>query len=264
MFRSRNAEECETLYHMLNRARIDNPTYIALQRARGPIAQSNWGEVMEQRNNSRSTSNSWFGLSSKKGSTYRSNSIARPHSIAATDSSVGTMQTAFSALRRFSGSNRIFNIAKSTITSRQGTRSTYSDSLDSGVASPAQIDPSLGTPLGLTNMKIRLYIRETASKWRDMGAGRLTILIPPRPDPSIPANPMHTGREKRIIISGKTQGQILVDATLGEASFERIARTGIAMSVWEENVDGLVARTGGVLAAKTKVYMIQMKSVSLK
>jgi hypothetical protein len=268
MFRSRSTEECEELYFMINRARINNPTYIALQNARGPMQQSNWGEAMDRRNQARS-SPSWWNLNSKKGSTYRSKG-SRRMSTAGTESSIGTMNSAFSALRRFSGSgNRLFNIAKSTITSREGpgSRSTYSDSLSSGAVTPMGIDPRLGTPLGLTDMKIRLYLRESASKWRDMGSARMTIVLPPRPDPEAPADPRTLGQEKRIIVSGKTKGETLIDATLGESCFERVARTGIAVSVWEEQVGpngevGQVGAVGGVNGARAKVYMVQMKSVS--
>ncbi|KAK1060027.1 hypothetical protein LTR74_012146 [Friedmanniomyces endolithicus] len=267
MFRSRSPEDCEKLYHLFNRARIDNPTYIALQNARGPAPTSNWAEVMEKRNAARTSSTSWLGLRSRKSSTYRSTG-SRPVSIAATDSSIGTMNSAFSALRRFSGGSNnkgIFNIAKSTLTSREGTRSSYSDSLSSGAATPIPIDPKLGTPLGITNAKIRLYIRETASKWRDMGSARLSVLLPPRQDPAaLAANPRLTGLEKRILICGKSKGETLLDATLGESCFERVARTGIAMSVWEEamgpNGEALVGPSGGVSNARSKVYMVQMKS----
>lgn len=266
MFRSASGEECESLYQLINRARINNPTYIALQNARGPMQTSNWGEAMDRRNAAR-TSSGFFGLGSRKNSTYRSKG-SRRMSTAGTESSVGTLNSVTSALRRFSGSNKIFNIAKSTITSREGpgTRSTYSDSLSSGAATPLPIDPRLGTPLGLTNMKIRLYTRETASKWRDMGSARLTVMLPPRPDPEAPADPRTTGKEKRIIINGKTKGEVLLDATLGESCFERVARTGIAVSVWEEDVgpDGevMVKAVGGVVGARARVYMVQMKSVS--
>ncbi|KAK0253910.1 hypothetical protein LTS09_010925 [Friedmanniomyces endolithicus] len=267
MFRSRSPEDCERLYHFINRARIDNPTYIALQNARGPAPTSNWAEVMEKRNAARTSSTSWLGLRSRKSSTYRSTG-SRPVSIAATDSSIGTMNSAFSALRRFSGGSNnkgIFNIAKSTLTSREGTRSSYSDSLSSGAATPIPIDPKLGTPLGITNAKIRLYIRETASKWRDMGSARLSVLLPPRQDPAaLAANPRLTGLEKRILICGKSKGETLLDATLGESCFERVARTGIAMSVWEEamgpNGEALVGPSGGVSNVRSKVYMVQMKS----
>jgi hypothetical protein len=266
MFRSRNPDDCEKLYALINRARIDNPTYIALSKARGPTQQSNWAEVMDRRPAARPTG-SWWNLGSRKSSTYRSNG-SRPVSIAATESSIGTMNSAFSALRRFSGSNRIWNIAKSTITSREGTRSTNSGTMSSGVATPIPLDPRLGTPLGISNAKIRLYIRESSYKWKDLGSARLTVMLPPRQDPTIAANPKATGLEKRVLIYGKNQGEVLLDVTLGEQCFERIARTGIAISVWQENTGpngetGFAHAVGGVGSAKSRVFMVQMKSVSL-
>ncbi|KAM3422524.1 hypothetical protein BST61_g25 [Cercospora zeina] len=259
MFRSRSPEECEKLYTLLNRARIDNPTYAALQHARGPTKESNWGEIMEQNRDDQSNKRrSWWSLGSRKSTSYRSNG-SRPVSTAATESSVGTMNTAFSALRRFSGSSKFFDLAKSTITSREGTQSTNSESLNSGGATPdLAFDPSMGTPLGTTGTKVRLYVRESASKWRDLGSARLTIMLPPRPDPSLPANPKTTGLEKRILVTGKSQNETLLDVTLGESAFERIARTGIAISVYE--VSEHVGRSGGVLPNRTTCYMLQMKS----
>ncbi|KAF2216165.1 hypothetical protein CERZMDRAFT_55899 [Cercospora zeae-maydis SCOH1-5] len=259
MFRSRSPEECEKLYTLLNRARIDNPTYAALQNARGPTKESNWGEIMEQnRDDQSSKRRSWWNLGSRKSTSYRSNG-SRPQSTAATESSVGTMNTAFSALRRFSGSSKFFDLAKSTITSREGTQSTNSESLNSGVATPdLAFDPSMGTPLGTTGTKVRLYVRESASKWRDLGSARLTIMLPPRSDTSVPANPKTTGLEKRIIVTGKSQNETLLDVTLGESAFERIARTGIAVSVYEMSEH--VGRSGGVLPNRTTCYMLQMKS----
>ena len=67
-------------------------------------------------------------------------------------------------------------------------------------------------------------------------------------------------QEKRILINGKTAGEVLLDVCLGESSFERIARTGIAVSVWEEHNGGGIKRTGGVAPGFFKIYMIQMKS----
>ncbi|KAK3678715.1 hypothetical protein LTR78_001168 [Recurvomyces mirabilis] len=266
MFRSQSSEDCEKLYHLINRARIDNPTYIALQQARGPVPTSNWAEVMDRRNAARTASSSWLRLGSKKSSTYRSTADGRPRAVstAATESSLGTVNSAFSALRRFSGSKSVFNIAKSTLTSREGTRSTYSDSLDSGGARTPTMhfDRSMGTPLGINNTKIRLYVRESMQKWRDMGSARLSVLLPPRPQGSL--NPAISGMEKRILICGKSKGETLLDVILPEGAFERVARTGIAVSVWEESVaaDGraVVADTGGVSNARTRIYMMQMKS----
>lgn len=140
--------------------------------------------------------------------------------------------------------------------------------------------------IGLTNAKIRLYIRESAAKWRDLGAARLTILpADPTPSNTPPNHPddqepsgtssppsgsagdpaaLLAGRngapvkdEKRILIKSKISGETLVDACLGESAFERVARTGIAVSIWEE-YDG-IASEGGVVGGCFKVYMIQMK-----
>ena len=258
MFRSRSAEECDMLYSFINTARINNPTYIALQNARGPVTESTWSAAMKQNNNQRSANGSWFHNPLRRSNTYRSKTSRAPSEI--TDSSVGTTNSAFSALRRFNGNSRLFNIAKSTITSRQGSRSGTSESLSSGASTPVVYDPSLGTPLGITNAKIRLYIRESQNKWRDMGSARLSILLPPRPSPGIPASPRTIGLEKRILISGKTRGETLLDVTLGESCFERVARTGIAVSVWEDRTGPVTS--GGVLASKADTYMIQHKTVS--
>jgi hypothetical protein len=258
MFRSRSAEECDMLYSFINTARINNPTYIALQNARGPVTEGTWSAAMSQNNNQRSTTGSWFQNPLRRSNTYRSKTSRAPSEI--TDSSVCTTNSAFSALRRFNGNSRLFNIAKSTITSRQGSRSGTSESLSSGASTPVVYDPSLGTPLGITNAKIRLYIRESQNKWRDMGSARLSILLPPRPSPGIPASPRTIGLEKRILVSGKTRGETLLDVTLGESCFERVARTGIAVSVWEDRTGPVTS--GGVLASKADTYMIQHKTVS--
>jgi len=151
--------------------------------------------------------------------------------------------------------------------SKQSTRSSYSDSLSSGRATPCPIDPNLGAPIGVSNTKIKLYIRESTTKWRDLGNARLTIVLPPRKDPTIPADPRATGLEKRVLIYDKN-GSMLLDVTLGEHCFERVARTGIAVSVWEEGVgtngEVRIAATGGVNSSKSVVYMLQMKSVSYR
>lgn len=258
MFRSRSVEECDMLYSFINTARINNPTYIALQNARGPINEGTWSAAVDRDSNQRSTNGSWFHNPLRRSNTYRSKTSRAPSEV--TDSSVGTMNTAFSALRRFNGNSRLFNIAKSTITSRQGSRTGTSDSLSSGASTPVIYDPSQGAPLGITNTKIRLYIRESQNKWRDMGSARLSILLPPRPSSGVPPSPRSVGLEKRVLISGKTRGETLLDVTLGESCFERVARTGIAVSVWEDRTGPVTS--GGVLASKANTYMIQHKTVS--
>ncbi|KAF2148440.1 hypothetical protein K461DRAFT_297853 [Myriangium duriaei CBS 260.36] len=266
MFRSRSPEECEHLYNLINQARINNATYIALQNARPAEAMGTWAAQMDRRNAMRSaSSNSWFGLGSRRGSTYRSNSVRkRTASTAASESSVGTMNTAFSALRRLSGSGpRLF--------SRKFDTSTNSESLSSGYATPNGVG-GLGAEgtLGIKERKIRLYRREMGGKWRDMGSARLSIMAPSSglsgtASPERPgSSPGPVGKGKRVLVRGTTKGEILLDVTLGESSFERVARTGIAVSVWRDNEGegdvGRVKDTGGVGAGRMDVYMVQMKS----
>jgi hypothetical protein len=60
------------------------------------------------------------------------------------------------------------------------------------------------------------------------------------------------------VIHGKKNGDVLLDVCLGESCFERVARTGIAVSVWEQ-FDS-IAKQGGVAGGSFSIYMIQMKS----
>ena len=268
MFRSRNPEECEALYAMINHSRINNPTFIALQNARA--SGSSFGGDRRTSTTGRGSKQSWFGGWGRS-SSYRASSAPTP-SIAPSDSSVGSMSSAFSALRRFGRGSGMFNISRSTIASREGSRAnsvyTSSDnSSGSGVVSPLPLDAMTAgahTPIGLSNAKIRLYVRENASKWRDMGSARLTIM---RPEKNIEADGKPIGsngmNEKRIVVNGKTKGEVLLDVQLGESCFERVARTGIAVSVWEDVVGpngevGVVGAVGGVSGGRANVYMIQV------
>ncbi|KAJ5712003.1 hypothetical protein N7488_006159 [Penicillium malachiteum] len=290
MFRSRSPDECDALYGLINQARINNPTYIALQNARGPF-----NDTIPSFEPAAKSGSNWFGFPRRRKSYRASNS--NPRSLAeGSESSVGTMSSAFSALKRFGGGSKMFNISRSTVESRTARE----DSLYSGEGDSADgPSPSSGIGriaaaikgadgIGLSNAKIRLYLRESASKWRDMGGARLTIMPSPPKNPSRPGtaasgrsssgtmyggdaagdSPPSSGAataradvepEKRIVIRGKTRGEVLLDVSLPESSFERVARTGIAISVLEEN-DGGPAKQGGVNTSFQRIYMIQMKS----
>lgn len=286
MFRSRNADECESLYGLINDSRINNPTYIALQNARGPFADQ---PVPLERSNK--SAGGLFGWPRRRKS-YRA-SASTPRSIADnSESSVGTMTSAFSALKRFGNNSKMFSIARSTVTSRSGQREegsmqsagTGTHSATSGIGRIAAAIKGVDG-IGLSNAKIRLYARETQTKWRDMGAARLTIMpappsdngpndalppptsdnSPPRPPPTSSPAPRRAGSglepQKRILIRGKTRNEVLLDVCLGESSFERVARTGIAVSVWEENAaGGAMPEKGGVTGGTYRIYMVQMKS----
>ena len=291
MFRSRNPEECEALYALINHSRIHNPTYVALQNARGPYGPgSTFGPSLDRRNSSRigSQTSSWFGGLGRSPS-YRASSAPTP-SIAPSESSIGSMMSVFSALKRY-GKGGMFNIARSTISSRYGSgaaNSVYTssdNSSGSGTSSP--IPPGTGglskpaAAIGLSNAKIRLYVRETASKWRDLGSARLSIMPPATSPLQSPdggggggggfekvrgGGPLGRANEKRIVIHGKTKGEVLLDVQLGEHCFERTARTGIAVNVWEDVVGpngevGVVGAIGGVGGGRSRVYMIQVRGL---
>lgn len=302
MFRSRSPDECETLYGLINSSRINNPTYIALQNARGPFAEQRM--PLESSNKS---AGGMFGWPRRRKS-YRA-SPSSPRSLAEhSESSVGTMSSAFSALKRFGNGSKMFSIARSTVTSRSGQPEEGSlHSADTGAHSAASGIGRIAAAIkgvdgiGLSNAKIRLYMRETQTKWRDMGAARLTIMpatdganetLTPASSSSPAASPAAAGRpptsfssatpratdnepRKRILIHGKTRNEVLLDVSLGESSFERVARTGIAVSVWEEKSatskdsvfggssgggGGGMPERGGVTGGTYRIYMVQMKS----
>ncbi|KAF2124631.1 hypothetical protein P153DRAFT_434893 [Dothidotthia symphoricarpi CBS 119687] len=275
MLRSRNATECTQLYALINQARINNPTYLALQNARGPYGQTSWAEAMDRQNAARtnpSTSSGWLNNTLGRRNSYRKTTTRAASISAATESSVGTMNTALrSALGRFSfGKNGMFSVRNSTLGSRSSGSFDSAERPGSGASTPPG---STGAPAGITNTKCRLYERESLKKWRDMGSARLTIMLP-SPHPSVPSSPNSLQRapgtrdhtqERRILVTGKMKGEVLLDVTLSETCFERVARSGIAVSVWEDTVGddgevGRVGKTGGVSGARARVYMIQMKS----
>ncbi|KAF2861350.1 hypothetical protein K470DRAFT_215196 [Piedraia hortae CBS 480.64] len=264
MFRSRTSEECTALYNLINRARIDNPTYIALQNAR-PRPTSTWGAAMDQRNAERKdvpsveSAGSGSGISwLRRRGTYRSKG-GRIHTPA-DSTSQGTSSSAMSALRRFGAGGKLFNIAKSTLSSRGAESSLASEHTTQsgegrggasfGVGRAGNASPGSA----ISSSSIRFYIRESASKWRDLGRAKLTILLPQGTSPSGP---------KRVLIIANA-GHVLLDVTLPENCYERVARTGIAVSVWQDCIgpDGEVAvmPTGGVGIAREKVFLVRMRN----
>ncbi|RMZ76379.1 hypothetical protein DV737_g4849, partial [Chaetothyriales sp. CBS 132003] len=203
MFRSRNADECDTLYSMINWARCNNPTYIQLQRARPQEASVtfNTGSAGHKRSGSRA----WLGLGRiDRRSSYRASAhpAARLPSVGGdSEASAGTLSSAFSALKRF-GVSSAFNLNRSSVTWQTG-RSRASASLyssESGTLPGSGSGTSTPQPSQLgfipgrdgpnvpgtsaeaangagmvNNMKIRLYVRK-GQHWEDLGAGRLTVM----------------------------------------------------------------------------------------
>jgi hypothetical protein len=231
MFRSRNAEECETLYGMINWARCNNPTYIQLQNARParqPAVNFNVGQAAPDR----PRSSSWFSFGNREKSSYRASSAPNPASVDMSVESSGTMTSAFSALKRFSA-NSGFSLNRSSVQRRSGGRtggSLYSSSTGTGSGSgtstpapsqagfiPGKDGPNVPSTSAaaaegggmVNNMKVRLYVRK-GQHWENLGAARLSVLpapvvntdtsgttTPKRAastvfEPSPPATPLHS------------------------------------------------------------------------
>ena len=259
LFRSRSPEECEALYALINHARINNPTYMALQNARLTLDYGSHQFASPFHPVAGPSRRSWFGFggSSAARSSYRARSTSSP-SVAQSATTFTSAFSAFSALRRFQPSAR-FNIARSTVTSRVGSMAeSLTESSGSGTSSPLQANG-----IGINNTEIDFYVRVHATRWDVVGRAVLTIMRPTLPlmsegvstsDGSVRA-PRPT--DKRIVVVGKgrkIKGETLLDVTLGEACFERIMGRGIAVSVWE---NGEVGKEGGVVAGRLKVFLLR-------
>lgn len=279
MLRSRSPEECEILYRHINRARINNPTFIAMQRARGPGSDLSWAAMQAQRNINRDSKDlSWLRLGPKRAGSYRSKtSTTRSGTM-----SRSPVRSAISALRRMSQTESVDERSSDrrprsvdTLEYTDHSRSdagTQSDSNNGNISQPSDTiqptEPPMG--LGINNVKVRLYLRETTTRWKDLGSARLTITYPPGVDSA--ESRQSAGR--RVIVRGTHRSETLLDEVLGERAFTRVARTGIAVSVYRDNPSdsdagqdaerresGVVKAEGGVAAGVSRVYMIQMASV---
>jgi hypothetical protein len=215
MFRSRNPEECEALYTMINWARCNNLTYIQLQAAR-PHRQPSVTFNVGQAQNGRAKSSSWFSFGSQKKSSYRASSAPTPASVDMSVESSGSISSAFSALKRLGVSNA-FNLNRSSVLRKDGNGGTggslYSSSSGTGTGSgsgsstpapsqagfvPGKDGPNVPSTSAaaadgggmVNNMKIRLYVRK-GQHWENLGAARLTVL-PASPPQSVQTTPRHS------------------------------------------------------------------------
>jgi hypothetical protein len=294
-FRSRTLQECSTLYATIHKARMENPVYMKLEQER--IVNAYGKQLLEETagNNRR---RSWFGRSKS----YRAS--ARAPSDTVSDNSSYSIASAISRLRS-RGVLGAFNIDKSSVATSQGgpsgttsgATSVYTgstNSASSGITPPrspsspstAMTGTSNVVSFGSSDLKIRLYLNVTPSKWSDFGGALLTVTHPPRGMRQ--ASSLYHGVEKRIIVtkkqgikqtlSKKIQGsespkseepgtvQVILDVVLGGACFSRQGVVGIVMNVWEDikgdnGEVGKVAAIGGV-SGRTRRWMFHFASAA--
>ncbi|KAL2888206.1 hypothetical protein HOO65_040543 [Ceratocystis lukuohia] len=259
-FRCQNTAECYDLYAAVHNARLQNERYTRKQdelriKSFGQNAYPmSTGAGDDGANNSHETANKgWFG----RRNSYRASTRAPTQSQAMSQSQDGASTTpssnasaASSFLRRLTGGNLSFNLAKSSVNHHVdgGPASLYS--ADSSRGGPGLRAPSLSMASQSTSKKmtldsdairIRLHLLITQSKWEDWGNCMLTISRPP-PGKHMSLRRYH-GLEKRVTVSTipkKNSGEkpaIIIDAVLGSGCFTPMGNRGVVCGIWEEVKD---------------------------
>ena len=238
-FRASSFQECESLYLGVHRARMDNAKYKALEEETRIRSFGQQQPPSEDGDASTSRRRSWFG----RKNSYRASARAPSQSAG----SLSSTMSATSFLKRLMGGHQSFNIAMSSIDRPQSSRpgSTGGDpSLYSSHSSPRSPSVSLAHsggmanhPLTTNNLKIRLHLLVSASKWEDHGNCTLEVT---RPDAGARQNlRKYQGMEKRIIVhtlnkKHPEKEKLVLDVVLGSRCFSRLGSRGVLLNVWEE------------------------------
>ena len=196
LFRSSSMAEKQLLYNLLNHARMNNPTMLALMAARAKKERDHPPAVSfalgEPARHSRASSFGIFGLGrSSKGSSYRASSAPAPQSISG-ETTESTGSTSRNLLKRLSAGSAFALNRSSVLRKAPGTTASSLSGSSTPVHSQSGYIPSNGPNVPTTsnaavegagmvnNMKVRLHVRgrdqANNGKWVDLGAVRLSIL----------------------------------------------------------------------------------------
>jgi hypothetical protein len=256
-FRTGSYLECEQLYTGVHRARMDNAKYKALEEE-ARVRAFGQNQAPQTDGDASSRRRSWFG----RKNSYRVS--ARAPSQSAGSTSHASSDSASSFLKRLmGGNNQSFDIAASSVDKQSrtgsGEPSLYTSSSSSGTPprspSVSAANSSNAGKMSLTtnNLKIRLHLMVSASKWEDHGNCVLEIT---RPDSGTRQNlRKYQGMETRVVVMSipKKDGEkpvVKLDVVLGSRCFSRLGSRGILLNVWEEMRDesgeaGVVPKSGG-------------------
>ncbi|KAJ8129166.1 hypothetical protein O1611_g4467 [Lasiodiplodia mahajangana] len=267
-FRATSLQECESLYMAVHRARLDNAKYKALEEETR-IRAFGQGQVVQNDGDGNSNRRSWFG----RKNSYRASARAPSQSAGSTSPS---SVSASSFLKKLMGGGGQFNIAMSSVHQQSrfgsGENSLYTSSSGTPPRSPsvsaANSATVARTSLTTNNLKIRLHLLVSASKWEDYGNCYLEVT---RPDQGTRQNlRKYQGMEKRIIVTTipkKTtdNARVVLDIVLGSRCFSRLGSRGILLNVWEEVRDERgemgVAPKGGGTGGNVSKWCFQCASV---
>ncbi|KAI0167320.1 hypothetical protein BJ166DRAFT_495624 [Pestalotiopsis sp. NC0098] len=274
-FRTSTVGELEDMYVSVHRARMDNAKFKALEEE-ARIRNFGQNQAVDQDGDNSSRRRSWFG----RKNSYRASTRAPSQSAGST--SHASSVSASSLLRRLmGGGSQSFDIAGSSVGKqmRPGSReaSLYTSSSSSGTpprspsVSAANSGSAARMSLTTNNLKIRLHLMVSASKWEDHGNCLLEITRPPSGTRQNLRK--YQGMEKRIIVTRipkKTTDinttVLILDVVLGSRCFSRLGSRGILLNVWEEVVDqngtAGVMHMGGVSSGNVSKWCFQCASVA--
>ncbi|OAA66151.1 hypothetical protein ISF_03989 [Cordyceps fumosorosea ARSEF 2679] len=257
-FRCHSAPECFALYMAVHQARLSNQKFIQLEneaRFRG------FGERHEPEEDDRAgRRRSWFG----RKNSYRSSPRSAARSQDGESAAHSSTPSATSFLKRLTQSgNSAFSLEHSSIDRQSrggsGRNSLYtSGSSSASGASPRSPSVSTGNTPGhrgsmdAENIRIRLHLLVSSTKWEDCGNCILKIRRPP-PGWHQALLADH-GLEKRITVQSQPkkddeEPKVLLDAVLGSGCFSAMGSRGIVCGIWEEvqGANGVV----GMVPAKS-------------
>lgn len=255
-FRTASMQECEQFYMAVHRARMDNAKYKALEEE-ARVRAFGQNRAAETEGDASSRSRSWFG----RKNSYRASARAPSQSAGSTSHSSSVSASSF--LRRLmGGGNHSFNIARSSIDKQYPPGSHEASLYTSSSSGTPPRSPSVsaansnhGTKMSLTtnNLKIRLHLMVSASKWEDHGNCLVEIT---RPDNGTRQQlRTYQGMEKRVIVTSipkkdSDKPAVILDVVLGSRCFSRLGSRGILLNVWEEVRDesgsaGVAPKGGG-------------------
>ncbi|KAI2621602.1 hypothetical protein GGR54DRAFT_638937 [Hypoxylon sp. NC1633] len=270
-FRVQSVPECESLYMAVHRARMDNAKYKALEEETR-VRAFGQHQTQETEGDKGSNRRSWFG----RKNSYRASARAPSQSAGSTSHSSGVSASSF--LRKLTGGgNQSFNIAMSTVDRQSrfggGEASMYT-SASSGTPprSPSVSAANSGSTnrmsLTTNNLRIRLHLMVSASRWEDYGNCLVEIT---RPDTGTRQNlRKYQGMEKRVIVTripkrGAEEGVVVLDVVLGSQCFSQLGSRGVLLNVWEEVKDESgqagVAPQGGGSGGMVRKWCFQCSSV---
>ncbi|KAI0459981.1 hypothetical protein F5B21DRAFT_454861 [Xylaria acuta] len=267
-FRAPSLQECESLYMAVHRGRLDNAKYKALEEETR-IRSFGQSQVAQNDGDGSSHHRSWFG----RKNSYRASARAPSQSAGSTSHS---SVSASSFLKKLMGGGGQFNIAMSSVHRQSrfgsGENSLYTSSSSTPPRSPSVSAANSATvakmSLTTNNLKIRLHLLVSASKWEDYGNCFLEVT---RPDQGTRQNlRKYQGMEKRIIVTTipkkpADKPRVALDVVLGSRCFSRLGSRGILLNVWEEVRDESgemgVAPKGGGSGGNVNKWCFQCVSV---